>query len=129
MEPVSTSGLTAILKFYGAAIMVTLAVALVAAVVLMTRMPRSPQEWAVGLICTVVSSLAGGSFIIVKWGLHEWVTDVWGMIALGGFFFVCGLPGWAIVRWTFNFIDKQEGKTIFEVIKAFKKAKDEIKNS
>ncbi len=83
MEPVSTSGLTAILKFYGAAIMVTLAVALVAAVVLMTRMPRSPQEWAVGLICTVVSSLAGGSFIIVKWGLHEWVTDVWGMITLG----------------------------------------------
>ena len=28
MEPVSTSGLTAILKFYGAAIMVTLAVEL-----------------------------------------------------------------------------------------------------
>lgn len=51
--------------------MMTLAVTLVAAVVLMTRMPRSPQEWAVGLICTVVSSLASGSFIIVKWGLHE----------------------------------------------------------
>ncbi len=49
MEPVSTSGLTAILKFYGAAIMVTLAVGLVAAVVLMTRMPRSPQEWGSGL--------------------------------------------------------------------------------
>ncbi len=78
MEPVSTSGFTALLKLYGVAIMVTLAVGLVAAVVLMTRMPRSPQEWAVGLICTVVSSLAGGSFIIVKWGLHEWVTDVWG---------------------------------------------------
>lgn len=130
MEPVSTSGLTAILKFYGAAIMVTLAVALVAAVVLMTRMPLFPQEWAVGLICTVVSSLAGGgSFIIVKWGLHEWVTDVWGMIALGGFFFICGIPGWALVRWIFNFIDKQEGKTIVEVIKEFKKAKDYIQNS
>ncbi|EXB57115.1 hypothetical protein [Acinetobacter baumannii] len=129
MEPVSTSGLTAILKFYGAAIMVTLAVALVAAVVLMTRMPRSPQEWAVGLICTVVSSLAGGSFIIVKWGLHEWGTDVWGIIALGGFFFVCGLPGWALVRWIFNFIDKQEGKTIVEVIKEFKKARKDIENS
>ena len=102
---------------------------LVAAVVLMTRMPRSPQEWGVGLICTVVSSLAGGSFIIVKWGLHEWVTDVWGMIALGGFFFVCGLPGWALVRWIFNFIDKQEGKTIVEVIKEFKKARKDIENS
>lgn len=128
MEPVSTSGLTALLKFYGAVIMVTLAVALVAAVVLMTRMPRSPQEWAVGLICTVVSSLAGGSFIIVKWGLHEWITDIWGMI-LGGFFFICGIPSWALVRWIFNFIDKQEGKTIVEVIKEVKKAKKDIENS
>ena len=88
MEPVSTSGFAAFLKFYGAAIMVTLAIALVATVVIMMRLPRSPQEWAVGLICTVVSSLTGGAFIIVKWGLHEWVTDIWGMIALGGFFFV-----------------------------------------
>ena len=128
MEPVSTSGfgLTALLKFYGAAIMVTLAVALVAAVVLMTRMPRSPQEWAVGLICTVVSSLAGGSFIIVKFALHSWVADIWGMITLGGFFFVCGLPGWAIVRWIFNYIDKQEGKTIIEVMKELKKSKDNL---
>mgnify|MGYP006985712169 FL=1 len=129
MEPLSTSSITAFLKFYGAAIAVTLAISLVAAVVLMTRMPRSPQEWAVGLICTVVSSLCGGSFIIVKWGLHEWVTDVWGMIALGGFFFVCGLPGWALVRWIFNFINKQEGKTIIEVLKEVKKAKNDISNS
>lgn len=125
MEPVSTGSLTAFLKFYGAAIAVTLAIAAVATVVIMMRFPRSPQEWAVGLICTVVSSLAGGSFIIVHWGLHEWVTDIWGMIALGGFFFVCGLPGWAIVRWTFNFINRQEGKTIFEVLREVKKAKDE----
>jgi hypothetical protein len=83
MEPVSTSSFAAFLKFYGAAIMVTLAIALVATVVIMMRLPRSPQEWAVGLICTVVSSLTGGAFIIVKWGLHEWVTDIWGMIALG----------------------------------------------
>ncbi|EYD38128.1 hypothetical protein J921_0935 [Acinetobacter baumannii 25493_8] len=129
MEPVSTSGFTALLKFYGFAIVVALAASLVVAVVLMTRMPRSPQEGAVGLICTVVSSLAGGSFIIVKWGLHEWVTDIWGMIALGGFFFVCGLPGWALVRWIFNFINKQEGKTIIEVLKEVKKAKNDITNS
>jgi len=129
MEPVSTSGFTALLKFYGFAIVVALAACLVVAVVLMTRMPRSPQEWAVGLICTVVSSLAGGSFIIVKWWLHEWVTDIWGMIALGGFFFVCGLPGWALVRWIFNFINKQEGKTIIEVLKEVKKARKDIENS
>ena len=63
MEPVSTSGFTALLKFYGAAIMVTLAVGLVAAVVLMTRMPRSPQEWAVGLICMNRTGFVGDFFI------------------------------------------------------------------
>ncbi len=126
MEPVTTTSISAFLKFYGAAIAVILAIALVATVVVMMRAPRSPQEWAVGLICTVVSSLAGGSFIIVKYSLHEWVTDIWGMIALGGFFFVCGLPGWAIVRWTFNFINKQEGKTIIDVVKELKNSKNDI---
>ncbi|MEC6737737.1 hypothetical protein VXS09_15980, partial [Acinetobacter baumannii] len=31
--------------------------------------------------------------------------------------------------WIFNFIDKQEGKTIVEVIKEVKKAKRDIENS
>lgn len=126
MEPVSTSGIAAVFKFYGIAIVMTLAVGLVATLVIMTRLPRSPQEWAVGLICTIVSSLTGGAFIIVRWGLHEWVTDIWGTIALGGFFFVCGLPGWAVVRWVFNFINRQEGKTIIEVMKELKQSKDDL---
>lgn len=119
MEPVSSSAAT-ILKFYGMAIVTTLAILLVATVVLMMRMPRSPQEWVTGLICTIVSSLAGGAFIIVKFGLHQWVIDVWGMIALGGFFFVCGLPGWALVRWVFNFIEQREGRTLIEIIREVK---------
>lgn len=129
MKTVQTSGLATFLDFYSIAIMVALAVSLVVAVVLMMRFPRSPQEWIVGLICTVVSSLTGGSFIIMKWNLHEWVSDIWGMITLCGFFFICGLPGWAIVRWIFNFINKQEGKTIVEVIKDLKKVKDDLQNS
>lgn len=129
METVSSSGLATFLNFYSIAIMVALAVSLVVAVVLMMRFPPSPQEWIVALICTVVSSLTGGSFIIMKWNLHEWVCDIWGMITLSGFFFICGLPGWAIVRWIFNFINKQEGKTIVEVIKDLKKAKDDLQNS
>lgn len=126
-EPVSTisiGGLAAFLKAFGMIIVVILCVALVATVVFMTRMPRSPQEWAVGLICTVVSSLAGGSFIIIKWGLHEWVSDVWGMIALGGFFFVCGLPGWALVRWVTTFIAERDGKNILEVMRELRNFKD-----
>ena len=119
MEPVSSS-LATFLKFYGMVIVTTLAILMVATVVLMMCMPRSPQEWVTGLICTVVSSLAGGAFIIVKFSLHQWVTDSWGMIALGGFFFVCGLPGWALVRWVFKFIDQREGRTLIEIIREIK---------
>lgn len=86
METVSSSGLATFLNFYSIAIMVALAVSLVVAVVLMMRFPRSPQEWIVALICTVVSSLTGGSFIIMKWNLHEWVSDIWGMIDLTKFY-------------------------------------------
>ncbi len=90
----TTDGLVTAFNLYGTVIMVGLAISLVVAVVLIMRFPRSPQEWVVGLICTIVSSLTGGSFIIMKWNLHEWVTDIWGMITLGGFFlFVDYLAG------------------------------------
>ena len=117
-EPVSTlsaGGLLAIMKAFGMTIVVIIFVLLVSAVVFMTRMPRTPQEWAVGLICTVVSSLGGGSFVISKFHLHQWGADAYGMMAIGGIFFACGLPGWALVRWTTTFILKREGKDILEV--------------
>lgn len=115
-EPVSTTiGGFAALKVFGVWIVVTFCVFAVAAVVFMMRMPRSPREWGVGLITTVISSLAGGSFIIVKFTLHTWAADIWGWFAIGGLFFTCGLPGWAIVRWIFNYIEKKEGKDFFEV--------------
>lgn len=57
----------------------------------------------------------------MKLDRHEWITDILGMITLGGFFFIYGILGWALVRWIFNFIDKHEGKTIVEVIKKVKK--------
>jgi hypothetical protein len=34
-----------------------------------------------------------------------------------------------VSRWIFNFIDKQEGKTIVELIKEVKKTKRDIENS
>jgi hypothetical protein len=38
--------------------------------------------------------------------LQELVDSVTGLVALGGLIFGSGLPGWAIVRWVFNFIEK-----------------------
>ena len=112
------------LKAYSASLIFAVCMLMAYLVVIMTRMPRTRQEWAVGLITTVVSSVCGASFLIVKFELHLWVADIYGLMALGGFFFMCGLPGWAIVRWIFNFINQREGANIIEVIR---EVKDEIK--
>ncbi len=128
-EPISSSA-AAYIKMFGVGLILTLAILFVNAVVLMTRMPRTRQEWAVGLISTVVSSLALGSAVIIKLGLLTWIrvtdpVEMWvGMVAIGGVLFTCGLPGWALIRWTFNFINAREGATIIDVIKEIK---DEVR--
>lgn len=123
-EPISSTGTAAFLKVYGITLVVVLAAILITLVVMMIRMPKNPREWAAGLICTVVSSITGGAFLIMYLGLHHWEQNLWGVIALGGIFFTCGMPGWFLVRLTANFMDERESKNILEVVKELK---DEIK--
>ena len=89
--------------------------ALAAIVVMLMTPPRSKREWAVGLISTVVSSVGGGAMMVQYFQLQEWVQTVMGLVALGGLIFGCGLPGWAIVRWVFNFIEKNRDAGIDEI--------------
>lgn len=93
-------------------------------VVMLTKRPRTDQEWLVAIISTVVSSVCGGAIVILRFGLLRWVDSALptlemfvGLIALIGVAFLCGLPGWAVVRWVFNWILAREGKDIGEVIK------------
>jgi hypothetical protein len=89
--------------------------ALATVVVMLMTPPRSKREWAVGLISTVVSSVGGGAVMVQHFQLQEWVHTVVGLVALGGLIFGCGLPGWAIVRWVFNFIEKNRDAGIDEI--------------
>ncbi len=68
--------------------------------------PRTHREWAVGVISTVVTGIGGGAIAVQYFHLQEWVDSMIGLVALGGLIFGCGLPGRAIVRWVFNFIEK-----------------------
>ncbi len=43
-----------------------------------------------------------------------------GLVVLGGLIFGCGLPGWAIVRLVFNFIERNRDAGIDEVAKEVK---------
>lgn len=129
-EPVSTgAGVATAIKLYGMFIIAAIALLfmfLAWMVVIMTRLPRSRSEWVVSLISTAVGSIAGGAFVIQHFNLHEWSQNPFGALAMGGVYFVCGLPVWAIIRWTFNYVNAREGATILEVAKEVKDFKDNL---
>lgn len=92
------------------------AAGLAAVVVMLMTQPRSPREWAVGLITTVVGSIFGGAALVQYLDLHGWLATMPGTVGLIGLCFACGLPAWAITRWTFTWIIRRDGKAIDEVV-------------
>ena len=89
-----------------------------ASVVVMCMMtPRSPKEWAVGLISTIVFSIGGGAAVVQHYGLDAWAHTPFGLVAMLGLVFACGLPGWAIVRWLFNYIEAKRNATLADVVR------------
>ena len=107
----------------GAAGVAGLGAAFASVVVMCMTQPRSVKEWAVALISTVLASVGGGAFAIIRFGLlapaaraqndAELVLALMGML---GIVFACGLPGWAVVRWAFNWMARREGKDLGEVV-------------
>ena len=89
---------------------------LAAVIVMLMTPPRSPREWAVGLISTVLGSICGGAFVVERFGLQSWMHGYVGLVALLGLCFACGLPAWAVVRWSFTWMIRREGKDLGEVI-------------
>lgn len=89
--------------------------ALATVVVMCMTPPRSKREWAVALISTVVLSIAGGAGLVEYFNLHLMVFRFSGLLSLLGMCFACGLPGWAIVRWIFNYLEKRRAFDALEV--------------
>lgn len=121
-EPIPTGSSAAVVKIYGLASVTIVSIVLVCLVVLLMRPPRSPQEWAVGLICTVVSSVGLGAAVIVRFSLQGLAQNYAGVCALGLLVFVCGLPGWFIVRLAFNYMNRNESASLVDVIRDVRKA-------
>ena len=126
-EPVSSTGAVILVKLYGMLSILAVAAFFAWLVVVMTRIPRTRSEWVVSLVTTAVGSITGGAFLVQRFNLHDWVTNMYGALAIGGIFFITGLPVWAIVRWSFNYINVREDMDIVEVIKEVKQAVKEIK--
>lgn len=118
MEPTTSTGAAGMAGWKligGLAGLGAIGAGLAAVVVMCITTPRDPKEWAVGLISTVMASVAGGSAVVQYMGIQHWANSHFGLIALLGLCFTCGLPGWAVVRWTFNAIRKRDGKGIDEI--------------
>jgi hypothetical protein len=85
-------------------------------VVMVMTKPNGQKEWAVALASTIASSLGGGAALIKYLGVERWANDAIGLMGLGGLMFFCGLPGWAIVRALFAYLDKRRDADITEII-------------
>lgn len=118
-EPTSSTvaGGVFVWKAGGGLIGATAAGACLAAIVVMCMTPpRSKREWAVGIISTVIGSIAGGAFVIEHYQLQHWFESTSGLMVVLGLVFACGVPAWAVVRWTFNWINKRHGSDLGEVV-------------
>lgn len=93
---------------------------LAAIVVMSMTKPKSDQEWRVALISTVMGSVCGGAAVVQYLGIQHWVQTPFGLVAMIGLVFACGLPGWALVRWAFNYIEKRKDADLAEVVKDVK---------
>lgn len=93
---------------------------LASVVVMCIMTPRSKREWAVGLISTVMGSIGGGAAVIQYFSLQHWAHSPFGLVAMLGLVFACGLPGWAIVRWMFNYMESRRTANIAEIVKEVK---------
>lgn len=91
------------------------AAGLAAVVVMCAMRPRDDREWAISLISTVMCSIGMASGLVIYFDLQHLIYSFFGLLSLGGLFFGCGLPGWALVRWLFNYINKRADADITEV--------------
>lgn len=100
--------------------------ALATVVVMMMTFPKSAREWAVGLISTVIGSLAGGAYVITRFDLLSGIygsNDVANMLNLCsvlGVAFACGLPAWALVRAVFLYIERNKDRDAMQIVEDVK---------
>ncbi|HEY9836888.1 MAG TPA: hypothetical protein V6D27_08315 [Vampirovibrionales bacterium] len=98
------------------------AAAILAAIVVMAiTPPKTFSEFLVGLISTVMASLTGGAALVRYMDLTELVNDPFGLATIGGIMFICGLPGWLLVRAFFLWAQRRRHMDLAELLKDAKR--------
>lgn len=98
------------------------AATLVTIVVMAMTLPKTAREFVVAMICTVVSSIGGGAFVIRWFDLQHYAHDDIGVIALAAIIFVCGLPAWVVVRGWFVYAELSKNLSLPEMLRELRAA-------
>jgi len=116
-EPTTSgaAGFAAFKSIGGLAGVVAIGAGLATVVVMIIQRPRTAGEWAVGLICTVLSSVCGGAMVIEWFNLQERMYTLTGLVSVLGLVFACGLPGWTAVRWFFTWMERRRDHDMAQV--------------
>lgn len=121
--PLTAAGGIALYKLGAFGFVSGFAMVLVAAVVMAMTLPRTVREFSVALISTLAFSAGGGAFVVRWLEIGHWAQDDVGMIALSGVVFICGLPGWLLVRSLFAWSEAKKDRQITEIVDAVLDAK------
>lgn len=122
-EPTSSgaAGLVGWKLLGGAAGIAAGGITLASFVVVLMTWPKNFRELAVVLISTFLCSLGVGAFVILYFDLLRFAIDVplmqqvVAIIAMGALLFVCGLPGWLIVRSAFLWMSRRQDSDLAEL--------------
>ena len=100
-----------------------------AIVVMFMSQPISKREWFCALVSTVFCSITIGAYLVGYHGIGRDVAWEYQAQLIGGIYFLCGLPGWFLVRAIFFTLSKYNNKTVFEVVEEFRKDKHHMDES
>lgn len=117
-EPASTA--FGGIALYKLGVLGAFAAVLVTIVVMAMTLPKTVREFVVAMICTVVSSIGGGAFVIRWFELQHFANDDIGVIALAGIIFVCGLPAWVMVRAWFVYAELRKNMSLIDMLHELK---------
>lgn len=112
--PVETGGALALI-YKGVALVLGASAA--AYIVMAMQRPQEDKEWKQALFVTLMSSMCGGAAAIQYFEIKHWFGDFIGTMGIIGLAFVCGLPGWFLVRAVFIWQRQNEGKSITALVR------------
>lgn len=91
-------------------------------IVMCLATPKSKRELLAALTSTVTLSIFGGSIVVNHLNWAVWADSTIGLMGIAGVFFMCGLPGWLIVRALFAYMEKRKNSDIVQIVNEVSKS-------